>query len=273
MSSKDSTTDKKQKEFEERVLQVSRVSKVTKGGKKLSFRALVVVGDQRSRVGIGLGKAAEVSEAVRKAVQQARKELITVPIINETIPHRVDFAWKSVRLFLGPASPGTGVIAGGGVRSVLELAGIKNVLSKLTQSTNILNSVYATIAALQSLQTAEQTSQLRDKTIIHPAAVAHEESERLRQQKEEEARIAQQKEEQERKKRKEKRGGQGQGGKKNSSPKGGAKGKPAESSTDAKKTDKSDNHKASNSKSSREKSPKAPNSEKVATAEDKKETT
>jgi len=182
--------DKKQREFEERVIQVVRVTKVVKGGKKMSFRALVVVGNRNSKVGVGLGKAAEVSEAVRKAIDKAKKSLITVPIINETIPHRVDVKYKAVRLFLGPAAPGTGVIAGGGVRAVLELSGIKNVLSKLTESTNALNSVYAAFEALLSLRTAQDVSLARGRQIVHPGTKAHEEGEVLRKQRDEEARAA-----------------------------------------------------------------------------------
>lgn len=182
--------EKPKKEFEERVVQVARVAKVVKGGKKLHFRSVVVIGNHKGKVGIGIGKAAEVSESVRKAMEKAHKNIIEVSIINDTIPHRLNFKWKAVRLFLGPAAPGTGVIAGGGVRSVLELAGIKNVLSKLTKSTNALSSVHATFEALRSLRTAEDISELRGRQIVHPGKRAHEEAEKLRQQKEAEAKKA-----------------------------------------------------------------------------------
>ena len=182
--------DKPKKEFEERVVQVSRVSKVVKGGKKMGFRTVVVIGNHKGRVGVGVGKAAEVSESVRKAVDKARKNMIDIPIINDTIPHTLNFKWNAVRLFLGPAAPGTGVIAGGAVRSVLELAGIKNVLSKLTKSTNALSSVFATFEALRSMHTAEEISDLRGKTIIHPGKKAHEEAEKLQKAKEAESQKA-----------------------------------------------------------------------------------
>lgn len=184
------TTEKLPKEFEERVVQVARVSRVVKGGKKLSFRSVVVVGNRKGKVGIGIGKAAEVSEAVRKAIDQAKRHVFEVPIINDTIPHRIDLKWKAVHLFLGPAAPGSGVIAGGPVRTVLELAGIKNVLSKLTKSTNALNSVMATFEALRQLRTADEVAALRDRIVVHPGAKFQAEAERLRKQKEEEAKQA-----------------------------------------------------------------------------------
>ncbi len=178
------------KEFEEVVVQVSRVAKVVKGGKKLGFRSLVVIGNHKGKVGIGLGKAAEVSESVRKSIDHAKKNIIQISIINDTIPHRVNFKYKAVRLFLSPAAPGTGVIAGGAVRAVLELSGIKNVLSKLSKSTNAINCVYATYEALRSMKTAQSISQLRDKNIVHPGEKAHIETEKIRKQKEEEAKVA-----------------------------------------------------------------------------------
>ena len=184
-------TEKATKEFEERVVQVARVSRVVKGGKKLSFRCVVVIGNRKGKVGFGVGKAAEVSEAVRKAIEQARKKLVEITLINDTIPHRIEMKWKAISLFLGPAAPGTGVIAGGAVRTVLELAGIKNVLSKLKKSTNAVNSVYATVEALRSMRTAADISKLRSKNVVHPGTKAQEEANKIRLQKEEEARKAQ----------------------------------------------------------------------------------
>lgn len=140
------------KEFEEAILQIDRVTRVTKGGRQLRFRVSVVIGDQKGRVGFGIGKSSEVMMGVQKAIASAKKNLIKVPIFEDSIPHAVECKYKASRVLLFPAPEGKGVIAGGAVRKVLELAGVKNVLSKMHGSRNKLNSSYATIQALKSLQ-------------------------------------------------------------------------------------------------------------------------
>ncbi len=151
--------------FEETVVRVNRVAKVVKGGKRFSFSALVVVGDRKGKVGFAIGKAGEVPEAIRKAVEQAKKNLVTVPMVEKTIPHLVNLQIGSAKVLLKPAAPGTGVIAGGSMRAVLELAGIHDILCKSLGSNNPINVVMATIEALRSLKTAEQVAALRGKTV------------------------------------------------------------------------------------------------------------
>nr|YP_009691322.1 30S ribosomal protein S5 [Laminaria digitata]YP_009691456.1 30S ribosomal protein S5 [Laminaria solidungula]YP_010156548.1 30S ribosomal protein S5 [Laminaria rodriguezii]QEG58088.1 30S ribosomal protein S5 [Laminaria digitata]QEG58250.1 30S ribosomal protein S5 [Laminaria solidungula]QQY85088.1 30S ribosomal protein S5 [Laminaria rodriguezii] len=156
------TTPNKKIRWEQRVVKISRVSKVVKGGKKISFRATVVVGDMEERVGVGVGKAEEVSTAIKKAETDAKKNVLTIPIAEgKTIPHAMVGIAGGSKVFIRPAVPGTGVIAGGSVRIVLELAGIKNILSKQLGSNNPLNNARATIVALQSLNTIEQVMQKR----------------------------------------------------------------------------------------------------------------
>lgn len=156
------TTPNKKIRWEQRVVKISRVSKVVKGGKKISFRATVVVGDMEERVGVGVGKAEEVSTAIKKAETDAKKNVLTIPIAEgKTIPHSMVGIAGGSKVFIRPAVPGTGVIAGGSVRIVLELAGIKNILSKQLGSNNPLNNARATIVALQSLNTIEQVMQKR----------------------------------------------------------------------------------------------------------------
>lgn len=155
-------TQNKKIRWEQRVVKVSRVSKVVKGGKKISFRATVVVGDMEQKVGVGVGKAEEVSTAIKKAETDAKKNVITIPIAEgKTIPHAILGVAGGSKVFIRPAVPGTGVIAGGSVRIVLELAGIKNILSKQLGSNNPLNNARATISALKSLTTIEQVMQKR----------------------------------------------------------------------------------------------------------------
>jgi small subunit ribosomal protein S5 len=151
--------------FEETVVRVNRVAKVVKGGKRFSFSALVVVGDRKGKVGFAIGKAGEVPEAIRKAVEQAKKNLVTVPMVEKTIPHMVNLTVGSAKVLLKPAAPGTGVIAGGSMRAVLELAGLHDILCKSLGSNNPINVVRATIQALGSLKTAEQVATLRGKTV------------------------------------------------------------------------------------------------------------
>jgi small subunit ribosomal protein S5 len=147
--------------LEERVVQINRVAKVVKGGRRFSFSAVVVVGDGAGHVGAGLGKAGEVPEATRKGVEDAKKHVIRIPMVGTTIPHEVREEYAAARVMLKPASQGTGVIAGGSVRAVVEAAGIKDILSKVHGSTNPVNVVRATMQALGGLRSAEELSAQR----------------------------------------------------------------------------------------------------------------
>ena len=151
--------------LEERVVHIARVAKVVKGGRRFAFRVLVVVGDGQGSVGFGVGKAREVPEAIRKGIERAKKSMISVPIIDTTIPHQVITSFGAAKVLLKPASPGTGVIAGGGVRAVVEAAGIKDILTKSLGSDNILNVTRATIEGLKQLKDPEEEAHRREKPL------------------------------------------------------------------------------------------------------------
>lgn len=150
------TETQQELDLTDRIVHISRVAKVVKGGRRFSFSALVVVGDGNGRIGYGLGKAREVPEAIRKAVEHARKHLIAFPLIKGTIPHEVIGAYCSGRVFMKPAAEGTGIIAGGAVRAVMEVSGIKNILTKCIRTNNPHNVLKATIQGLRQLRSPEE---------------------------------------------------------------------------------------------------------------------
>ena len=151
--------------LQERLIHIDRVAKVVKGGRHFGFRALIVVGDGRGSVGVGIGKAREVPDAIRKGVERAKKNMVKIPLSGSTIPHPILSKHGAAQVLLKPASPGTGVIAGGGVRAVLDVAGVKDILTKSLGSANALNVVYATISGLQSLKEIEVEAKRRGKTV------------------------------------------------------------------------------------------------------------
>ncbi len=156
--------EREPKEFEEKVIAIDRVTRVVKGGRRFRFRSTVVIGDGNGRVGVGVGKGGEVQSSIAKAVAKAKRDMITVPLVNRTIPHEVEVRFSGARVLLKPASEGTGVIAGGAIRNVVEIAGIHDLLSKSLGSSNKVNTAYATIEALKSLRaTATRKAVKEDK--------------------------------------------------------------------------------------------------------------
>lgn len=152
-------------EFKEKVVNLGKVTKVVKGGRNFRWSALVVVGNENGQVGVGLGKAAEVTEAIRKGVEDAKKNIITVPMVGTTIPHEIVGKFGAGEVLLKPAAEGTGVIAGGPVRAVIELSGIRDIRTKSLRSNNPINMVRATIDALSTLTTVEKVAKLRGKSV------------------------------------------------------------------------------------------------------------
>lgn len=163
------------KQFEELVINIDRVSRVVKGGRRFRFKALVVVGDRKTKVGVGVAKGQDVQTAVQKATDIAKKNLIVIPIVNETIPHENEVKYSGARVLLKPAAPGTGIIAGGVVRSIIGVTGIRNLLSKSLNSTNKVNIAYATIEALRGLVPREEWLNA-PKAAKKPAAKANKET-------------------------------------------------------------------------------------------------
>jgi small subunit ribosomal protein S5 len=157
--------DEEREELDERVVDIARVAKVIKGGRRFAFRTVVVVGDNKGRVGVGVGKSRAVPDAIRKGTERARRNMKPIYLSGTTIPHEIVAEHGGAEVFLKPASPGTGVIAGGGVRAVLEAAGVKDILTKSLGSPNVLNVVRATMAGLQQMKNADQVAKNRGKDV------------------------------------------------------------------------------------------------------------
>ncbi len=160
-------THEERDELDERVIDISRVAKVVKGGRRFAFRVVVVVGDNRGKVGLGIGKARGVPDAIRKAAEHARKDMRQIPLVGTTIPHEIISKHGGAKVFLKPASPGTGVVAGGGVRAVLEAAGVHNILTKSLGSASVLNVARATMKGLRQLKQVEVEAASRGKDPSH----------------------------------------------------------------------------------------------------------
>lgn len=163
MAYRDRGYNQEPKEFEEKVVQIHRVSKKTKGGNRMGFSVVVVIGDKKGRVGVGLGKAGDVQSSIQKGVSYAKKHLITVPMVDATIPHEILVKVGAAKVMLKPASPGTGVIAGGAVRAVVEAAGIRDILSKVLGTSNQASNVYATLEALKQLRAIPARNYVSDQ--------------------------------------------------------------------------------------------------------------
>lgn len=160
-----SGADEEREEFDERVVDITRVAKVIKGGRRFAFRTVVVVGDNNGRVGVGIGKSRAVPDAIRKGTERARRNMRKVNLSGTTIPHEIVAEYGGAEIFLKPASPGTGVIAAGGVRAVLEAAGVKDILTKSLGSPNVLNVIRATLSGLERMKQAEQEAKNRGKSL------------------------------------------------------------------------------------------------------------
>jgi small subunit ribosomal protein S5 len=165
MGRREPRREEDREELDERVIDITRVAKVVKGGRRFAFRAVVVVGDNRGRVGIGVGKARGVPDSIRKASERARRNMRSVSLSSTTIPHMITAKHGGAVVMLKPASPGTGVIAGGGVRAVLEVAGVRDILSKSQGSANILNVAHATLDALRELRDPQEIARMRGKDV------------------------------------------------------------------------------------------------------------
>jgi small subunit ribosomal protein S5 len=157
--------EREEPEFDERIVQIVRTAKVLKGGRRFAFRVTVVVGDNKGRVGVAVGKAREVPDAIRKGIEHAKRDMIRIPMVGQTIPHEVLHKYASARVMLRPAAPGTGVIAGQGARAVLEAAGIRDILTKAHGTGNVLNVTLGTFEALKRLKSPEEEARRRGKTV------------------------------------------------------------------------------------------------------------